>query len=94
MSPEEIFNDRKNKFLRIGRSKGFMNNLDGFKQFKNKQNKFKKKFINLKNLLFLIVGLILLLLFFNNIFYKAPQHFLNFLPVATKIKDHFLTFFF
>ncbi len=28
MSSEEIFNDRKNKFLRIGRSKGFIENID------------------------------------------------------------------
>ena len=28
MSPEEIFEDRKNKFLRIGRNKGFISNLE------------------------------------------------------------------
>ena len=28
MSPEEIFDGRKNKFLKIGRSKGFMSNLN------------------------------------------------------------------
>jgi acetyl-CoA carboxylase carboxyl transferase subunit alpha len=28
MSPEEIYNDRKNKFLKIGRGKGFTTNLD------------------------------------------------------------------
>ena len=28
MTPEEIYNDRKNKFLKIGRSKGFTTNLD------------------------------------------------------------------
>ena len=28
MSAEEIFNDRKNKFLRIGRNKGFISNLE------------------------------------------------------------------
>ena len=27
MSSEEIFNDRKNKFLRVGRNKGFISNL-------------------------------------------------------------------
>ena len=27
MSPEEIFNERKNKFLKIGRNKGFISNL-------------------------------------------------------------------
>ena len=28
MSAEEIFDDRKNKFLRIGRNKGFISNLE------------------------------------------------------------------
>ena len=28
MTPDEIYNDRKNKFLKIGRSKGFTTNLD------------------------------------------------------------------
>ena len=28
MTPEEIYNDRKNKFLKIGRGKGFIPNLD------------------------------------------------------------------
>ena len=28
MSSDEIFNERKNKFLRIGRNKGFINNLE------------------------------------------------------------------
>ena len=28
MSSDEIFNERKNKFLKIGRNKGFINNLD------------------------------------------------------------------
>ena len=34
MSSEEIFNERKNKFLRIGRNKGFMNNLDDLSSLK------------------------------------------------------------
>ena len=34
MSPEEIFNDRKNKFLRIGRSKGFITNLNELSSLK------------------------------------------------------------
>ena len=31
MSSEEIFNERKNKFLKIGRNKGFYDNLEQFK---------------------------------------------------------------
>ncbi len=51
MSPEEIFDGRKNKFLRIGRSKGFMSNLDELSSLdSNKSNfnqilKYKKIFV-------------------------------------------------
>ena len=34
MSAEEIFNDRKNKFLKIGRNKGFMSNLEELSSLK------------------------------------------------------------
>ncbi len=44
MSPEEIFNNRKNKFLRIGRSKGFINNLDDLSSLKIKSNNFDQIF--------------------------------------------------
>ena len=48
MSADEVFNNRKKKFLRIGRNKGFINNLDDLSnlQIKNKNLdqilKFKK----------------------------------------------------
>ena len=38
---EEIINERKNKFLRIGRSKGFIDNLDELSSLKNKSNNFE-----------------------------------------------------
>ena len=53
MSSDEIFNHRKNKFLRIGRTKGFISNLDDLSSLKpvdNKLNqilKYKKIFIAL-----------------------------------------------
>ena len=56
MSAEEIFNDRKNKFLRIGRSKGFMTNLEDLSSLKPLENNFgqiwksKKFFIPLISL--------------------------------------------
>ncbi len=40
MTPEEIYNNRKNKFLRIGRNKGFINNLDELSSLKYKKNNF------------------------------------------------------
>ena len=51
MSAEEIFNDRKNKFLRIGRSKGFMTDVQDLSSLKPLENnlsqiwKSKKIFI-------------------------------------------------
>ena len=53
MSAEEIFNERKNKFLRIGRSKGFMNNLEDLSSLRPIENnlgqiwKSKKIFISI-----------------------------------------------
>ena len=41
MSAEEIFNDRKNKFLRIGRNKGFISNLEDLSSLKSKNNLLK-----------------------------------------------------
>ncbi len=50
MTPEEIYNDRKNKFLKIGRSKGFTTNLDTLSTTRLDKNfnqifKSKKKLI-------------------------------------------------
>ena len=51
MSADEIFNERKNKFLRIGRNKGFINNLEDLSSLKPAENKLtqiwksKKKYI-------------------------------------------------
>ena len=50
MSADEIFNHRKNKFLKIGRNKGFMNNLDDLSSLKVPEKNFSmilksKKFL-------------------------------------------------
>ena len=55
MSSEEIFNDRKNKFLRIGRSKGFMNNLDDLSSLKPIENNLSLIWKSKKVLIPLIV---------------------------------------
>ena len=52
MTPDEIFENRKNKFLRIGRTKGFINNLDNLSSLKIQKNNIFKIFENKK--LFLI----------------------------------------
>ena len=60
MSGDEILNNRKNKFLRIGRSKGFMNNLEELSNLKINENKLEKIYKS-KKFIFSSVGLILLL---------------------------------
>ena len=50
MSSEEIFDGRKNKFLRIGRSKGFMSNLDELSSLNPEKIKFNQFFRSKKNL--------------------------------------------
>ena len=50
MSGEEIFNHRKNKFLTIGRSKGFISQLDDLSTLSMKEKKvniFVKNFLSI-----------------------------------------------
>ena len=47
-SSEEIFNERKNKFLRIGRSKGFINNLDNLSSLSKERKSFERILKNKK----------------------------------------------
>ena len=69
MSSDEIFNHRKNKFLTIGRSKGFVSQLDDLSKLSMKKNKvnvfienFLKSKINL-GISFLIIVLLGYLIF-------------------------------
>ena len=50
MSSEEIYNDRKNKFLKIGRNDGFISNLEDLSSLKTKKDLIEKIFVNKKNL--------------------------------------------
>ena len=52
MSKDEIFSERKNKFLKIGRNRGFISNMDELSSLKFKTNKFNQ-FIKLKKNTFL-----------------------------------------
>jgi len=64
MSGEEIFNHRKNKFLTIGRSKGFVSQLDDLSTLSMKENKvniFVKNFFRSKLNLSALFGVIFLL---------------------------------
>ena len=70
MSKENILEDRKNKFLTIGRSRGFASKLDSHSQLSINQNKiniFIEKVLRSKNILiiFCIFILIILALFYS-----------------------------
>ena len=60
MTPEEIYNDRKNKFLKIGRSKGFTTNLDSLSTTRLDKN-FNQIFKSKKTLI-IAVGVSVILL--------------------------------
>ena len=55
-SAEEVFTEKKKKFLRIGRSKGFINNLEDLSALKTKNNNFDQIF-KFKKITSLVVGL-------------------------------------
>ena len=65
MSPEEIFDGRKNKFLKIGRGKGFMSNLNELSSLNIEKSNFnhflksKKIFVAGVGLTIFVIGLIL-----------------------------------
>ena len=65
MSPEEIFDGRKNKFLKIGRSKGFMSNLNELSSLNLEKSNFnhflksKKIFVAGVGLTIFVIGLFL-----------------------------------
>ena len=65
MSPDEIFDGRKNKFLKIVRSKGFMSNLNELSSLNLEKSNFnhflksKKIFVVGAGLTIFIMGLIL-----------------------------------
>ncbi len=67
MTSEEILNQRKNKFLKIGRDKGFISNPENLSTLKAKEHYLNEFFKKKKNIFFLtgfiISSLILIFLF-------------------------------
>ena len=63
MTAEEIFDQRKNKFLKIGRSKGFINNPEKLSSLDNNKNNMDQFFIKNKKNIFIIVAFLFLLTF-------------------------------
>lgn len=60
MTPEEIYNDRKNKFLKIGRGKGFTTNLDNLST--SRLNKNFNQIFKSKKILIMALGVSVILL--------------------------------
>ena len=67
MSRDEIFDNRKNKYLRIGRNKGFISDLNELSSLDLSENKFNQ-FINSKKII-ISSSLILFILLMIIIFY-------------------------
>jgi acetyl-CoA carboxylase carboxyl transferase subunit alpha len=67
LSSEEIINERKNKFLKIGRNKGFMSSSENLSTLTVKKENFSKIFKSKKILIGLgiMVALVMLLIIIN-----------------------------
>jgi acetyl-CoA carboxylase carboxyl transferase subunit alpha len=66
LSSEQIMNERKNKFLKIGRNQGFISNSEDLSTLTIKNNSFDKIFKSKKVLIgSTIAGLVLLLITFS-----------------------------
>ena len=53
MTHEEVMNQRKDKFLKIGRGKGFTNNPESLTTTENTKNNIYRFFQNKKNVYYL-----------------------------------------
>ena len=63
MSQDEIFDNRKNKYLRIGRNKGFISNLNELSSLDINENKFNQIVKSKKIIIFSSLILCILLIF-------------------------------
>ena len=61
LSESEIFNERKNKFLKIGRGKGFMTNPEDLSSLQIQESKFDKIFKSKKIIISAIVSVVLII---------------------------------
>ena len=67
MTSEEVFNDRKNKFLKIGRNKGFIENLEDLSSLNPKISYFDQ-ILKPKKILLLAIGFLALVIISSVIF--------------------------
>tara|TARA_X000000950_G_scaffold7497_1_gene8173 strand:+ start:605 stop:1702 length:1098 start_codon:yes stop_codon:yes gene_type:complete len=63
MSPENILNHRKNKFLKIGRDKGFIDNSESLTAIQSSSVKIQQIFTSKKNILISAIIILSILLF-------------------------------
>jgi acetyl-CoA carboxylase carboxyl transferase subunit alpha len=68
MSVEEILDQRRNKFLKIGRSKGFISNPENLSSLNHKRNNIEYFFNNNKKNILSIVAILLIATFLTIIF--------------------------
>jgi acetyl-CoA carboxylase carboxyl transferase subunit alpha len=61
LSESEIFNERKNKFLKIGRGKGFMTNPGDLSSLQVQESKFDKIMKSKKIIVPIIISLVLII---------------------------------
>jgi len=62
MSPEETLNQRKNKFLKIGRDKGFIHNPEVLSTLENKTTIIDQFLKNRKNIYYVVGSIALILI--------------------------------
>ena len=63
MSADEILDQRKNKFLKIGRNKGFISNPENLSILDDKKNNIEQLFVKNKKNIFLVIALLSLTIF-------------------------------
>ena len=64
MTPDEILNQRKNKFLKIGRDKGFINSSENLSSIEDKKDIIKQFFYRNKNILYFSAAVVLFIALF------------------------------
>ena len=68
LSADEIMNERKNKFLKIGRNKGFISNPENLSSIQNETNNLDEFFKSKKSILISLTIILLLIVLINFLF--------------------------
>ena len=68
MSAEEILDQRKNKFLKIGRNKGFISNPENLSTLESKKNNLEQFFSKNKKIFYFTIAFLLLVAFLVTFF--------------------------